>query len=70
MTPAEARIRPVCQVQLIGCDGNAFAIIATCTKAARRAGWTWQEIADFQGEALSGDYDHVLQTAMKWFDVS
>jgi hypothetical protein len=28
------------------------------------------ERAAFQAEATSGDYDHLLQTCMKWVDVS
>ena len=29
-----------------------------------------EEIAAFTAEAMSGDYDHVLQTVMRWVDVS
>ncbi len=49
-------------------DGNAFAIIAKCSKAARRAGWVPQLIEAFKAEATSGDFDHVLQTVMRYFD--
>lgn len=29
-----------------------------------------QEIDQFRKEATSGDYDHLLQTCMRWVDVS
>lgn len=58
------------EVCLIGKDGNAFAILAECRKAARRAGWTDARFAKFDAEAKSGDYDHLLQTVLKHFEVS
>lgn len=58
------------EVELSDNDGNAFSIIGTCTRTARRAGWTKEQIKQFTDEATSGDYDTVLQTAMKYFDVS
>ena len=56
-------------VKLVGQDGNAFAIIGACTKAARKAGWTSEEITQVRDEMMSGDYNHLLATAMKHFDV-
>jgi len=56
------------KVELVGYDGNAFAILGRCRKAARRAGMTPEEINEFTNEATSGDYDHLLTTVMKWFD--
>jgi len=56
-------------VELTGRDGNAFAILAACSSAAKKAGWTAEQIGNFRTEATSGDYDHLLQTAMKYFDV-
>jgi len=56
-------------VKLIGRDGNAFAILATCRRAAKDAGWTKDEIAAFLAEATAGDYDHLLRTAMERFEV-
>jgi len=43
-------------------DGNAFAILGRFQRAARRSGWTAQEIATVRTEAMAGDYDHLLQT--------
>lgn len=56
-------------VVLLGDDGNAAFIVGKCMKAARHAGWTQVEIDAFVAEATSGDYNNVLQTAMKYFEV-
>lgn len=58
------------ELELSGQDGNAFAVIGRATKVARRARWNVEEIKKFQEEAMAGDYNHVLQTCMKYFDVS
>jgi hypothetical protein len=60
---------PAVEVQLSGEDGNAFSIIGRCMKAAKRAGVPEEEIKAFAAECKSGDYDHLLQTCFKWFDV-
>ena len=52
-----------------GQDGNAFAILGRCRAAARDAGLSDDEIAAFMAEAMAGDYDHLLQTAMRWFEI-
>lgn len=57
---------PEIKVQLSGEDGNAFFIIGRVRKAMRRANIANNEIDLFSKEATSGDYDHVLQTCMKW----
>ncbi len=54
---------------IIGHDGNAFAILAAARKAARRAGWTDEQIAAMTEKATSGDYDDLLRTMMDYFDV-
>lgn len=60
---------PDITVDLSNCDGNAFSILAACRKVARRAGVSDERIKQFTAKAKSGDYDHLLQTAMKWFDI-
>ncbi len=60
---------PDVQVQLTGTDGNAFAIIGRVSRALKRAGHPESAVKEFQDEAMSGDYDHLLQTAMKYVDV-
>jgi hypothetical protein len=61
---------PDIEVQLGGEDGNAMFIIARVRKALRRAGVSVAEIEAFTSEAQSGDYDNVIQTAMRWVSVS
>jgi hypothetical protein len=61
--------KPKPPVKLIGEDGNAFAVLGACMKALRGAGYTKQEVDAFVAEATSGDYDHVLCTAMRWCEV-
>ena len=61
-------------LQLSGQDGNAFFIIGWASRVAREAGWSQEKIDEFTVEAMSGkeqlwDYDHVLQTCMKYFEV-
>lgn len=47
-------------------SGNAFAIIGSVQAALKRAGVPRDEVKQFVDEATSGDYDKVLQTAMRW----
>jgi len=60
---------PHITVALTGHDGNAFVILGRCRKAASEAGLSDGEIAAFIAEAMERDYDHLLQTVMRWFDV-
>lgn len=60
---------PNVTVQLTGTDGNAFAIMGKVREALKKAGVSSEERALFFNEATSGDYDHLLQTCMKWVDV-
>lgn len=60
---------PEITVRLTGEDGNAFNILGICLRAMRRAGLNQKERDAFQAEAISGNYDHLLATCMKWFEV-
>lgn len=60
---------PEVTVKLIGRDGNAFAILGAVTKALRHAKVPDVEIAEFQSEATSGDYNNLLATCMRWVEV-
>lgn len=57
-------------VQLTGEDGNALSVVAAVATALRRAGVPGEEINEFRREALSGDYDNVLATALRWVEVN
>jgi hypothetical protein len=57
---------PNVKVKLVGEDGNAFAIMARVGSALKKAGVSQEEISQYYAESKSGDYDHLLRTAMKW----
>jgi hypothetical protein len=60
---------PEITVTLVGEDGNAFNILGICRRAMKDAGCSKGEIEQFTQEATSGDYDNLLQTTMKYFEV-
>jgi hypothetical protein len=60
---------PKISVPMVGEDGNAFAILGRVKRIMRRAGLPDSEWETFHTEATSGDYDNVLMTVMKWFEV-
>ena len=57
---------PEIEVQLTGIDGNAFSIMGVVKKALKRNGVSQTEIDEYFEESTSGDYDHVITTAMRW----
>jgi len=57
---------PEIVVQLTGKDGNAFAILGRIEVAFQRAGVSHAERRAFRMEVLSGTYDELLQTVMRW----
>lgn len=54
------------KLKILGNDGNAFAILGAASRVARQNDMDWQKI---KAEAITGDYDHLLQTMMKYFEV-
>lgn len=65
-TTDEAPLDYKSALPLVGIDGNAFSIIGTVARGLRAAGAPKEYIDAFQAEAMSGDYDHVIQTAMRY----
>ncbi len=61
---------PEIEVELVGHDGNAMAILGAVRRALKRGGVPQEEIDEFWAEATSGDYDKLLQTVMRWVEVS
>lgn len=55
-------------IDLMNIDGNAYSIMGAAQKAMRRGGVSAEEIKAYLAEATSGDYDHLLQTTMRWID--
>lgn len=66
MTPKYPNVK----VQLSGTDGNAFAILGRVNTALKEAGIDGEDRKAFFTEAISGNYDHLLQTAMEWVTVT
>lgn len=60
---------PDVYVPMSGQDGNAFFIISRVMTALKRAGVSKEERDEFMSEAMSGDYDHVLETVVAWVDI-
>lgn len=56
------------RVKMIGEDGNAFSILGKVNKALKKAGRP-KDGKRFLEEAMQGDYDHLLRTAMKYVTV-
>lgn len=56
------------RLQLSGEDGNAFFIMGRASATAKKAGWSKEKINEYLEEAKQGDYDHLLQVTMKYFD--
>jgi hypothetical protein len=62
---------PEVEVELVGTDSNAFAILGRVCAAMKRAGVSKEEINAFMREAeTSGSYDSMLQTVLRWVSVS
>jgi hypothetical protein len=66
---AEVKYPEVKKVKLVGEDGNAFSILARVMKAMKVAGLSKEVIDEYYKEATSGDYDHLLQTTIRWVKV-
>ena len=56
-------------VKLTGQDGNAFNILAIVNRALKSYGIEKEERDAFMAEAMAGDYNHLLQTCMRWVTV-
>jgi len=61
---------PDIHVQLSGNDGNAFGILGNVLRGMKRGKVSLEDQEQFRQEATSGDYDNLLQTCMKWVEVS
>lgn len=61
---------PDVHVPLVGEDSNAYSIMGRVQRIAKRAGVPKESIDAYMQEAMSGDYNHLLRTTMKYFDTS
>jgi hypothetical protein len=55
------------KLKLTGKNGNAWVLLGEAARVAKLNNIDFKPIQD---EAMSGDYDHLLQTLMRYFDVS
>lgn len=60
---------PNIMLVLSDCDGNAYAILGRVKKSLRRNNIADSVFEEFKAEATAGDYEHLLQTCFRWFDV-
>lgn len=60
---------PNVTVRLSQTEANMFAVLGRVMTALRRAGVSQEEIDQFEEEATADDYDHAIQTCMRWVDV-
>lgn len=61
---------PDVEVKLAGEDGNSFSILGRVQRALREAGVAKEEIETFMGEAMSGDYSHLIRTVGEWVTIA
>lgn len=57
------------EVELVGHDGNAFAIMGRVQRALKEAGATKEELDQYFKESTAGDYNNLLRVAMEWVEV-
>lgn len=60
------RMRP--KITLIGSDSNAFKILGEVKRALEKAGQPGL-VKEYLAEATKGDYNHLLETTMKYVDI-
>jgi hypothetical protein len=64
--PGTEIVKP--SIKLVGTDGNAFAIMGNAVRALRKAKAPQYIIENYQTEATSGDYNHLLATTMQYVE--
>ena len=62
----ENKIGKTLNLELVGVDGNAYAVMGVFSRQARREKWSQEEIDSVLQEAIDGDYDHLLSTIMTY----
>jgi len=55
------------ELDLTGVDSNAYVLLAKARRVAKDNKMDWDKI---QAEAVDKDYDHLIQTLNKYFDVT
>lgn len=66
--PSTTFVKPA--VQLVGTDGNVFALLGTCTRALRRDGLR-AEASELTNRVMAAaSYDDALQIMLQYVDAS
>lgn len=55
-------MKNICNLELVGKNGNAFNLIALFRKRAKKVGWTQEEIDQKTKELEKGTYADLLKT--------
>ena len=58
------------EVELVGHDGNAFAIMGRVSSALKKAGASKEELDQYMKESMSGDYNNLIRVATEWVEVA
>ena len=53
---------------LVGIDGNAYSVMGYVIQAMKREGFSKSEIDDYQADAKSGDYNHLLSVSAEMIE--
>lgn len=53
---------------LVGCDGNAFAVMGYVTNAMKKEGKSQSEIRAYRTNAMASDYNNLLSVSMEVLD--
>lgn len=57
---------PKVSLDFYSVEANAYAILGRFDREARRSGWSEEDIKKVITEAKRGDYDHLIQTIMRY----
>lgn len=66
---AEGPVYPDISVKLIGEPGDAKSVLEKCEAAMRDSGLNDEAVTEFLNEAQSGDYNKLLATCVRYFEV-
>ena len=53
---------------LVGIDGNAYSVMGYVIQAMKRERFSKSEIDDYQADAMSDDYNHLLSVSAEMID--
>jgi len=54
---------------LVGIDGNAFAVMGYVRNAMREQGFGAEAIKEYTSSATSSDYNNLLAVSVFWIDI-